>query len=416
MHLRIHEAAEQIGVSVATLKRWLLSKKVRDVGRDRNGWRVFTIDDIQRLRKYASGDSFPEGSLFGDLILTNDPAPESPIASRYSVSSFFSGIGGFDLGFERAGFSIKLQCEIEPFCNIILEKHWPNVKRLKDIKEVTNEDIPNSDVWVGGFPCQDLSLARMGTRAGLRGSKSGLFYEFIRLAGNSLPRIILLENVAGLLNSHKGRDFGIVISALAELGYAVGWRTFNSQYFGVPQSRQRVYIVGCYRDGKGPGEILFEPECGEGDFAKSRQDGKKASSAFQRIIGDPGGAGPVIQSIAYCLYATSARHTGTDWSRNYVCYPKLGLVRRLIPSECEGVMAFPVGWTLVDGSGLSGDDLDSARYHALGNAVTPPVAKWLADNIKKYLDKVYNNQDHSFSESEKVSTQLHPDTTFSQAV
>jgi len=374
--MRINEAAAEIGVSVVTLKRWLLSKKVQEVGRDRNGWRVFTQEDIGRLKKYA----------------TQDTEKKIEVQREYSIASFFSGIGGFDVGFENVGFSISMQCEIEPFCNIVLKKHWPDVPKFGDIRSLDETVIPTSNVWVGGFPCQDLSLARMGKRDGLRGSKSGLFYEFARLVGECKPRVILLENVAGLLSSHKGQDFGIVISTLAELGYAVGWRTFNSKYFGVPQSRQRVYIVGCRGDGKGPGEILFEPKCSERDYTSGRQNGQKVASAFQNIIGDPCGAGPVIQSIAYCLYATSARHTGTDWSRNYVCYPKFGMIRRLTPAECEGVMAFPSGWTLMSDSGLSSEDLDSARYHALGNAVTPPVAEWLAHRIKAYLDKSESNE------------------------
>jgi DNA (cytosine-5)-methyltransferase 1 len=94
----------------------------------------------------------------------------------------------------------------------------------------------------------------------------------------------------------------------------------------------------------------------------------------------------VTKAMAYCLYAESARHTGTDWSRNYVCYPKEGKVRRLTPGECEGIMAFPAGWTDLR-VGLEGEALDTARYHALGNAVTPPVAEWLARRIKLYLDE-----------------------------
>jgi DNA (cytosine-5)-methyltransferase 1 len=374
-NMHINEAAREIGISAITLKRWLLSHKIIDVGRDRNNWRVFTKADITRIKEYA------QKSLFSD---SEDQSPN--LAKKYRAASFFSGIGGFDIGFEAAGFDVSVQCEIEPFCNTILEQHWPLIPRYSDITELSNEQIPASDVWVGGFPCQDLSLARMGKRDGLRGSKSGLFYEFARLVGEGKPRVILLENVAGLLSSHAGKDLGIVLGTLAELGYAVGWRTLNSKYFGVPQSRQRVYIVGCRGDGRGPGEILFEPERSEGNFETSGPDGKKSPSAFQTIVGDPRGEGPVIQSIAYCLYATSARHTGTDWSRNYVCYPRHGLVRRLIPAECEGVMAFPHNWTLPKKSGLTGDDLDSARYHALGNAVTPPVAEWLAGRIYRYLE------------------------------
>src|SRR5579863_4094686 len=95
-----------------------------------------------------------------------------------TVASFFSGIGGLDLGFNRAGFELTVQCEIDPFCVSILQKHWPAVPRFLNIKEMTDADVPLSDIWTGGFPCQDVSLARMGPRAGLKGKKSGLFYEF----------------------------------------------------------------------------------------------------------------------------------------------------------------------------------------------------------------------------------------------
>jgi DNA (cytosine-5)-methyltransferase 1 len=173
---------------------------------------------------------------------------------------------------------------------------------------------------------------------------------------------------------------------LADLGYAVGWRVLNSKNFGVPQSRQRVYIVGCYRDKEGPGKILFEAERREGHDQARRGNGAKSLSPFKRVLGDVGGEGPVFQAIAYCLYACSARHTGTDWSRTYVSYPKKGEVRRLMPAECEGIMGFPRDWTVPPPEAkYSPDDLDSMRYHALGNAVTPPVIAWIAGRIKNYL-------------------------------
>jgi DNA (cytosine-5)-methyltransferase 1 len=189
----------------------------------------------------------------------------SSVAPLFKVASLFSGIGGFDIGFERAGFEITFQCEINKFCRSILKRHWPNTVHHENIKELHATHIPQSDVWAGGFPCQDVSLARMGARAGLRGKRSGLFYDFARLVGEARPRVVLLENVAGLLSSHRGRDFGTVIGTLAEFGYSVGWRVLNSKNFGVPQSRQRVYIVGCLRDVGGPGQILFETECRKGN-------------------------------------------------------------------------------------------------------------------------------------------------------
>lgn len=367
--MHIKEAAEKLGVSAITLKRWFLMGRIAEVPRDRNNWRVFNESDLDRIR----------------TVILQEDETDLPKTGLLTIASFFSGIGGFELGFERAGFQTTMQCEIEPFCNLILEKHWPSVKRFKDIREITSDAIPAATVWVGGFPCQDLSLARMGKREGLKGSKSGLFHEFARLVGERLPRILVIENVAGLLSSHQGKDFAVLLGTLAELGYALGWRTLNSKNFGVPQSRQRVYIIGCYRDGRGPGEILFEPECGKGHPAACESDKKKPTPSLPDVIGDPRGSGPVIQSIAYCLYATSARHTGTDWSRNYVCYPAQGRIRRLIPSECEAVMAFPNKWTVPKSNTIQGEALDSARYHALGNAVTPPVAEWLAKRISAYL-------------------------------
>ncbi len=288
-----------------------------------------------------------------------------------TVASLFSGIGGIDLGFERAGFQTTFQCEINKYCLSILKKHWPTVPKRKNIKELPYATIPNSDVWAGGFPCQDVSLARASQRAGLKGKRSGLFYDFARLIGEGRPRIVLLENVHGLLHSHKGRDFETVIRTLAELGYSVGWRVFNSKNFGVPQSRQRVYIVGCNRDATGPGKILFESECRNGDAAESKTTRKESVSPFKRVIGNLGGERPVVQAIAFCLCACSARHTGTDWSRTYISYPHRGLARRPTPAECEGIMGFPKGWTIPDESAIKEDDLDSLRYEALGNAVTP---------------------------------------------
>lgn len=310
-----------------------------------------------------------------------------------TLASFFSGIGGFDLGFERAGFDVRLQCEIDPFCRVVLERHWPHVTRFEDIKEINSEDVPDSDVWAGGFPCQDVSVARMGPRAGLKGKRSGLFFEFARLLGERRPRVFVIENVPGLLSSHGGRDFEIIVRTLASFGYSLGWRVLNSRYFGVPQSRQRVYIVGCYRDRRGPGQILFESECGTRDIEASGPDGEKPVSPFKESFGDPV-KGPIVAGIAYCLYACSARHTGTDWSRNYVSYPK-GAVRRLVPVECERLQGFPENWTLIESGSKENGDVDEPRYHAVGNAVTVSVAEWLAERVRKYLVQVDGDEDRT---------------------
>ena len=304
----------------------------------------------------------------------------------YTVASFFSGIGGLDLGLERAGFQVRFHCEIKPFCRDVLKRHWQNVPVHSDIRMLDETDIPQTDIWAAGFPCQDLSLARMGKRSGLRGSQSGLFHDFMRLVGECTPTGIILENVHGLLSSHGGRDFAIVLKALDELGYGLAWRVLNSKDFGVPQQRRRVYIVALHRDAEGAGQVLFEPECGGGNPKARRPDEAKSPSVFQTILGDIS-RGPLVKSIAHCIYAESARHTGTDWSRNYVWFPD-GRVRRFTPKEVDRVQGFPDDWTLPDDAALAASDrIDSLRYHAVGNAVTPPVAEWVGRRLLAVLEE-----------------------------
>jgi len=140
-----------------------------------------------------------------------------------------------------------------------------------------------------------------------------------------------------------------------------------------------VYIVACHRNPERAGQILFEPECGEGDNSSSGSNGPQLVSPFKKVLGDLG-KGPIFQALAYCLYACSARHTGTDWSRTYISYPE-GRVRRLTPLECERIQGFPDGWTIPKMKIDDLDRLDSLRYHAVGNAVTTHVAEWIGHRI-----------------------------------
>ena len=296
------------------------------------------------------------------------------------VASFFAGIGGFDLGFQNAGVAVRFQCEIDGFCIAVLSRHWPGVPRAGDIREVGDgKQVPESELWCAGFPCQDVSLARARQRAGLKGRHTGLFYQFARLLEDARPPIVVLENVPGLLSSHGGRDFGIILSTLADIGYGVAWRVLDSQYFGVPQSRRRLYLIGYRADPARAAAVLFEPECSAGNPKTRRRPRQAAVSPFKESLGEVS-SGPIVQRLGYCLAATSGRHTGTDWSRTYVTYPDA--VRRLTPLEAERLQGFPDGWTVPGGltpAEIAG--LDSARYAALGNAVTVPVARWIGQRI-----------------------------------
>jgi len=192
--------------------------------------------------------------------------------SSLTFGSLFAGIGGFDLGLERAGMVCKWQVEIDNQCNEVLAHHWSNVERLEDIQNVGRHNLRSVDVICGGFPCQDLSVA--GKREGLSGERSGLWFEFHRVLEEFRPRWAIIENVPGLLSSNGGRDFAVVLRGLAELGYGVTWQVLDAQYFGVAQRRRRVFLVGSLGNGRSA-EVLFESEGSAWDSPPSRETGQE---------------------------------------------------------------------------------------------------------------------------------------------
>jgi DNA (cytosine-5)-methyltransferase 1 len=295
-----------------------------------------------------------------------------PRSASFRLNSFFAGIGGFDTGFEQAGITPAYHCEMDEYCQSVLKKHWPDALCDDDVTKVDADKLPEAEVWSGGFPCQDVSVARgwLG-RDGLRGARSGLFYAFRHLIEAKLPKVVVLENVTGLLSSHNGCDFHTVVRALTDLGYGVAWRVMNSRYFGSPQSRPRVFVCAW----KGSVELAVNAlyEKTPGHVAKDERKGFLTPS-YDRS------SGVRVPEVAYCLAATSGRHTGTDWSRSYVAYHDR--VRRLTPVECEGLQGFPASWS-VPGEDFteSPDDVDTRRYHALGNAVCVPVIEWIGRRI-----------------------------------
>jgi len=169
-----------------------------------------------------------------------------------TFGSLFAGIGGFDLGFERAGMECRWQVEIDPFCRKVLAKHWPNVRRYKDVREVGKHNLEAVDVICGGFPCQDISLA--GQRAGLEGRRSTLWTEFARTIGEIKPQWVVAENVRGLYSSDDGWFFSKILQDLAGLGYNAEWDCLSAAFFGAPQLRHRVFII-AYPQGNNGGSL-----------------------------------------------------------------------------------------------------------------------------------------------------------------
>jgi DNA-cytosine methyltransferase len=155
----------------------------------------------------------------------------------YTLGSLFAGIGGIDLGFERAGFTTKWQVEIDPYCRKVLAKHFPHAERFEDVRNCGSANLSPVDVIVGGFPCQDISNA--GTRAGISGQRSGLWGEMVRAIRLVRPKFAFVENVAALL----GRGMGRVCGDLAEIGNDAEWDCVSARDIGAKHIRDRVWIV-----------------------------------------------------------------------------------------------------------------------------------------------------------------------------
>ena len=348
--------------------------------------------------------------------------------------SLFSGIGGIDLGFERAGIETIWQCEIDEKASAVLEKRFPGVPNYRDVRKVTNDGtIRKPDIISGGFPCQDVSLA--GRRAGLAGERSGLWFEYQRIIDEFQPRWVVAENVPGLLSSNEGNDFRTVIGALEERGYCVSWRVLDAQYFGVAQRRRRVFIVGSLGN-IGSAKVLFEREGVQGHTPQSRKTGKGTAGTFTIRSGKEGGGKGYLgreegamtlggqpqwvyagfsagnsseaRSIAYSeeksppiraeaggnsvpaihgfipTYSLTLANTNRNgpWHKEELAQTldtwgaqgvnQIG-VRRLTPTECERLQGFPDQWT--------DEQSDTNRYKQLGNAVCVNVAEWIGKRI-----------------------------------
>ena len=185
----------------------------------------------------------------------------------------FAGIGGFRLGLERAGHECVWSNEIVEKARSIYEHNFKDIPDGRDIRTIQPDEIPDCDLLVGGFPCATFSVAGRRTGFGTEDTRGTLFFEICRILRSKRIPYVFLENVKGLLNHDGGRTFGVIIASLDELGYDIQWECVNSKNFGVPQNRERVFIVGNLR-GKPRPEVFPLGRC----FAEDAEQ----SSASQR--------------------------------------------------------------------------------------------------------------------------------------
>lgn len=166
--------------------------------------------------------------------------------NQLTYFDFFSGIGGFRIGLERAGFKCVGYCDNDEYANKLYRNYFDTTHEVffDDITTINTKELPDFDILCAGFPCQSFSIA--GKRLGFEDTRGTMFFEVARILKDKRPRYFILENVKGLLNHNGGKTFQTILKILSDIGYQTQWQLLNSKFFGVPQNRERVYIVGCY--------------------------------------------------------------------------------------------------------------------------------------------------------------------------
>jgi DNA (cytosine-5)-methyltransferase 1 len=276
-----------------------------------------------------------------------------------NVGSLFAGIGGWDLGLERAGMRVVWQCESDDFCRRVLAKHWPDVPCFHDVRDLSSAaGTPAVDVLCGGFPCQDISYA--GAGAGITGARSGLWSEYARLIGDLRPRYVLVENVAALL----ARGLGVVLGDLAALGYDAEWDCIPASAIGAPHRRDRLWLVG-YPNHESESALTVDDEASwlpslVADASRNAETGVCAPSrtVWQRARAgsESGGARGVPDPDGQPV-----EWPAISWPQcgHWLAEPDVGRVAHGVPDRMD-------------------------RLRSLGNALVPQIAEWLGRRIMTY--------------------------------
>lgn len=359
-----------------------------------------------------------------------------PKKKQFRIGSLFNGIGAAPLAWEPLGWKCRYTSEINPFAIRVVEHHF-KAENLGDIREIAKETLHGRpiDLLVGGSPC--VSFSSLGNRQGMDDPRGELALRFLEVARVAQPRWIVFENVPRLKSSNKGRDFGAFLGMLEKFGYGWAYRTFNARYFGLAQSRERVFVVGYRGDWRRAAAVLFERDSLLGapsSCKESRQNTPRAAavdpacgfsttgSRPRRCIGFHGNAqGCQIASttrdlwLAATLTASQRAAVAYEVPRPFllssdgfnesiheegynnlragrdsgdaVAIPTADggqswwVVRYLMPMECERLQGFPDGFTQVpDYRGKPA--ADTPRLKALGNAFPVPVMRWIGERIQ----------------------------------
>lgn len=282
-----------------------------------------------------------------------------------TVIDWFAGIGGFHSGLEQAGMKVIGWCESDKYARKSYEAMYDTtgIWTAEDVRMVKGAEVPKADVWTLGFPCQDVSIA--GKRKGMgMGTRSGLFFEIMRLvdeAGDNKPRWLIIENVKNLLSIERGHAFLRVLVEMEERGYSCEWKVYNAKEYGVPQNRERLFLVG-YLGNKGRKGVLPTARKSEssikqyGNFLKTSSYG---GNPIRGRVYSPEGVSPTLNTC------------NGGQREPKIFFKEEMYIRRLTPKECWRLQGF------TDEQFEKAAEVNSKAqlYKQAGNAVTVPVVK-----------------------------------------
>lgn len=320
----------------------------------------------------------------------------------------FSGYGGFSLGIQKAYESIEGRTskqrgesvwndiqrsgdstdnisrdsrvldwtcvgfsEINKYAIETYSKHFPEHKNYGDLTKINAEELPDFDLLVGGFPCQAFSIA--GKRKGFDDTRGTLFFDIARILRAKRPRLLLLENVKGLLSHDNGKTFSTIISTLDEIGYDLQWQVLNAKYFGVPQNRERVFIVGHLRETSRP-EVFPIGKADGLDIQPSKELPMQSSNTLRTNYSSGYSNETYVSTDEQDSQERGDKPDNSNSIRR-TPYSDGMRIRRLTPIECERLMGLPDGWT----EGVS----DTQRYKLCGNGVVVNVVEEIMKRIIK---------------------------------
>ena len=329
---------------------------------------------------------------------------------QYKFIDLFAGIGGFRKGFEDAGFKCVFTSEINVQCQQVYEANFGE-KPFGDITQIIPTDIPDFDILLGGFPCQPFSIS--GKKMGFEDTRGTLFFDICQIIDKKQPTVIVLENVKHLIHHDKGRTFKVILKALKDLGYNVTHKLLNAKDFGLPQNRERIFIIASknhyfdfsklkiekrvilrdFLDKEGPFDFIEKSEYTLIETPKNQESGLifvgyRNKNIWQKGIRENTEHLSRVHRQPNRIYSIEGTHptipSQETAGRFFIYIPELDAVRKLTINECYKIMGFQPDFIKHSNAG--------EQYKQIGNSVAIPVIKAIAKSITEQNLLIYEPQ------------------------